>query len=373
MKIRKRLLRGIAGVFAGVCALALTKNMVMAGSGVKLLADCNVGAAQILDNLESVDENVVVQHKDTGGVDDDDEDSEPHTGLVMADVRNYLNVREEPSVDASVTGYLYADCGGTIIETTKGWTKIESGKVVGWASNDYLIFGKEAEELAQDVGHTFATIEADGLRVRKAPSEEAGVWGMVKKGDVIETNPDRNTEDWLSIEFEGSEGFISAEYVDIEFKIDVAESYEDVQKRKKEEEAAKAAAAKAAAEKKKALTTNQGAVAVDAADDVLLAALIQCEGGNQPYEGQLAVAAVVMNRVRSAAYPNTVSGVIYASGQFGPAASGKVAARVQAGVKDSCLQAAREAINGATNVGTATHFKRVGSHDGIVIGDHVFW
>lgn len=366
MKIRRRLLRGIAGVFAGMCAIAITKNMVMAGSGVKALAGCNSGAAQILDKLESVDGDIVVPPKDKGNADDDDEDSEPHTGLVMADVRNYLNVREEPNTDASVTGYLYADCGGTILETTKGWTKIESGKVIGWASNDYLIFGKAAEDLAQDVGHTFATIEADGLRVRKSPSEEAGVWGMVKKGDVIETNPDRNTPEWLSIEFEGSEGFISAEYVDIEFKIDVAESIEEVQERKRQEEAEKA-------KKKKQLTANQGAVAVDASDDVLLAALIQCEGGNQPYEGQLAVAAVVMNRVRSAAYPNTVSGVIYASGQFGPAASGKVAARVQAGVKDSCLQAAREAINGATNVGTATHFKRVGSHDGIVIGDHVFW
>lgn len=364
MKIRKRLLRGIVGIFAGVCALAFTKNMVMAGSGVKALADCNIGAAQILDSLESIDENVVIPPKDTGGTDDEDEDSEPHTGLVMADVKNYLNVREEPNLDAPVTGYLYADCGGTILETTDGWTKIESGKVVGWASDEYLIFGDEAEELAQDVGHTFATITAEGLRVRKAPTEESGVYGMVRQGEVIETNPDRNTDEWLSIEFEGSEGFISAEYVDIEFKIDVAETIEEVQERKKKEEAEK---------KKKALTVNQGAVAVDAADDILLAALIQCEAGNQPYEGQLAVAAVVMNRVRSAAYPSTVSGVIYASGQFGPAASGKVAARVNAGVKDSCLQAAREAINGATNVGTATHFKRVGSHDGIVIGDHVFW
>ncbi len=54
----------------------------------------------------------------------------------------------------------------------------------------------------------------------------------------------------------------------------------------------------------------------------LLAALIYCEAGNQPYEGQVAVGAVVMNRVRSGSYPNTISEVIYQSGQFGPAMTG---------------------------------------------------
>ena len=54
----------------------------------------------------------------------------------------------------------------------------------------------------------------------------------------------------------------------------------------------------------------------------LFARLIQCEAGEEPYEGQVAVGAVVMNRVRSGAYPNTVKGVIYASGQFTPAGSG---------------------------------------------------
>jgi spore germination cell wall hydrolase CwlJ-like protein len=106
---------------------------------------------------------------------------------------------------------------------------------------------------------------------------------------------------------------------------------------------------------------------------MLLAALIQCEAGNQPYEGKLAVGAVVMNRVRSGGYPNTISGVIYASGQFTPAGNGKVAKRLEAGIQESCIQAAREAIAGASNVGGATHFRRAGNHDGLVIGNHVFW
>lgn len=362
MKIRKRLLRGIAGVFAGICALSLSKNMAMAaGLSTSPLADFNQGAAQILDSLEYADDSEAALPS-KGDSTDAAEEEEPPSGLVMADVVNSLNVREEPSTDASKVGFLYADCGGEILETTDGWTKIRSGNLEGWCSNDYLLFGEEAQELANSVGHAWATIEADALRVRKEPDDDAGVYGLVKKGDVIETNIDKNTDEWLSIEYEGYEGFISAEYVSIEFKVDSGETLEEVNERKKKEKAERAK-----------LIANLGPVAIDTTDDVLLAALIQCEAGNQPYEGQLAVGAVVMNRVRSGAYPNTVAGVIYASGQFGPAATGKVEAQVAAGVKDICLQAAHAAINGDTNVGTATHFKRVGAHEGVEIGAHVFW
>ena len=109
-------------------------------------------------------------------------------------------------------------------------------------------------------------------------------------------------------------------------------------------------------------------------DDItLLAALIQCEAGNQSYEGKLAVGAVVCNRVRSAAYPNTIREVIYAKGQFGPASSGSLAKALEKGVSDSCRQAAAEALSGATNVGNAMHFRRAGGRDGVIIGDHVFY
>ena len=105
----------------------------------------------------------------------------------------------------------------------------------------------------------------------------------------------------------------------------------------------------------------------------LLAALIQCEAGTVSEEGMLAVGAVVMNRVRSGAYPNTISGVIYASGQFTPALNGKVAARYNGTVHEACIRAAQRALNGETNVGGATHFKRAGKHDGMLIGGNVFW
>ena len=139
--------------------------------------------------------------------------------------------------------------------------------------------------------------------------------------------------------------------------------------RKREEEEAEA---KRKAELE-ALTASRDAVIADGNDLRLLAALIQCEAGSESYAGKLAVGAVVMNRVRSGAYPNTISGVIYASGQFTPALNGKVARVYDSDIADSCFQAAEEALGGATNVGDATHFRRAGNHDGILIDHQVFW
>ena len=81
-----------------------------------------------------------------------------------------------------------------------------------------------------------------------------------------------------------------------------------------------------------------------------------------------------MNRVRSGAYPNTIHGVIYASGQFTPAMNGKVDARYASGkISESCKQAAKEALSGVSNVGDCTHFRRNDGREGIVIGNHVFY
>ena len=88
------------------------------------------------------------------------------------------------------------------------------------------------------------------------------------------------------------------------------------------------------------------------AEKELMASLIFCEAGNQPYEGQVAVGAVVLNRVKSSVYPNSVSEVIYQSGQFSPAMSGWLdRVRANAGYSESALQAAEDALNGSNPVG----------------------
>ena len=110
-------------------------------------------------------------------------------------------------------------------------------------------------------------------------------------------------------------------------------------------------------------------------DRELLANLIYCEAGAEPYEGKVAVGAVVINRVLSSVYPDTVVGVIYQSGQFSPVASGRLALALANGsATDACYQAADAAMSGATNVGNCVYFRTpIPGLSGINIGGHVFY
>lgn len=282
--------------------------------------------------------------------------------LVMANVQDSVNVRQEPTVDSDKLGVIYGDCGGYIIEYTDTWTKVQSGNVVGWVCNDYLLFGDAAEAEAESVGHYKATINDNQVRIRKEPNLECDIHALAGQGDVFDVLGQEG--DWLSVEYEGADGYINISCADVEFCIDYGETLQEIEDREAAERAAKREAER---------IQYYGVYAATASDAELLGALIQCEAGSQPYEGQVAVGAVVMNRLRSGAYPNTLYGVIYASGQFTPAGSGAVDRRIQAGVSESCMQAAREALGGYSNVGDATHFRPVGAHEGIVIGGHVFW
>ena len=110
-------------------------------------------------------------------------------------------------------------------------------------------------------------------------------------------------------------------------------------------------------------------------DRYLLANLIYCEAGNQPYEGQVGVGAVVINRVRSAVYPDTVVGVIYQNRQFSPVASGRLAlALAENRASAACYQAADAAMQGQTTVGNCVYFRTpIPGLTGLQIGGHIFY
>ena len=110
-------------------------------------------------------------------------------------------------------------------------------------------------------------------------------------------------------------------------------------------------------------------------DRALLANLIYCEAGGEPYEGKLAVGSVVINRVLSSKYADTVVGVIYQKGQFSPVRSGRLALTLAANKANAdCYRAADEAMSGITNVGNCVYFRTpIPGLTGISIGNHIFY
>ena len=110
-------------------------------------------------------------------------------------------------------------------------------------------------------------------------------------------------------------------------------------------------------------------------DRHLLANLIYCEAGGESYAGQLAVGAVVINRVLSSVYPNTVVGVIYQNKQFSPVGSGRLDLALASNrATANCYRAADEAMSGITNVGNCVYFRTpIEGLTGISIGGHIFY
>ena len=283
--------------------------------------------------------------------------------LVMSKVNGTINVREEANEKALVTGKLYRDCGAVALEHKGGWTKIKSGNLVGWTKDENLYFGEEAKEEAFRVGYSIAVVKADALRVRAGASTQGPEIGYAAKDEklvIVSVFDDQ----WLCIEYGDGLGYILREHVSEEFMIDYGESMEEISERKTKEE-----------KDRMKLVTNYGAMSATDYELFLLASIIYCEAGGESYEGKQAVGAVVCNRVRSSRYPDTLSGVIYASGQFTPAMTGKLDRVMARGsIPQSCYDAAKDALSGYTNVGDALYFRRNnGTRQGLVIGNHVFY
>lgn len=155
------------------------------------------------------------------------------------------------------------------------------------------------------------------------------------------------------------------------YEAELKKKEEDIATLKKiieQEKALSAAAAKATWRDISEVTFADG-------DKKLLANIIYCEAGAEPYAGKLAVGAVVINRVLSSKYPDTVVGVIYQKSQFSPVASGRyeLALAVDKANAD-CYKAAEEAMSGVTNVGSCLYFRTpVDGLTGIAIGGHIFY
>lgn len=292
---------------------------------------------------------------------------------LMADVNDYLYVRASADADAEIVGKLYKGDVAEIQEEGSGWTHVASGNVDGYVNNDYCVTGTEALAYAQQNFDTEAEVLTNGLRIRSEADENASVITAVSEGTTLKVDSGVETDDqWIAVVYGGTTRYVSADYVTTSLALGEGITIEEEQAelaRFAEEEAAKKAA------QVTEVTTVQNAAVEATVDDVtLLAAIIQCEAGNEVYEGQLAVGAVVMNRVRSGGYPSTVHDVIYQKSQFPPAGAGSVANVAAKGPKQSCLQAAQEALNGTDNTGGATCFRRASSgHAGVVIGKHVFY
>lgn len=362
---------GIAGITSELAAMQASEQDVKAET-VSMQKSVAVIVAESRDKIEEAEaeteeteiEEIIQEPELTP-------EEQEWSSKLMADVEGALNVRVQPDENAELAGKLHRGDRADIVEQLDGWTHVISGNVEGYVKTDYCVVGTDALDFAIEECGMKATVLTTGLRVRQSPSEDSEVYAQTAEGDKLDVKTDaESVEGWVAVSYNGNTAYVKAEYVEVSIGygtgITIEEEQELIRKAAEEE------AARKAEQQRKAAVSQNAAVAASVDDVTLLGALIQHEAGYECYEGQVAVGAVVMNRVRSGAFPSSVRDVIYQSGQFTTA--GQLAPLIASGVKDSCIQAAQQALSGYDNTGGAFYFRNIRSGiAGYVIGNHVFF
>ena len=147
---------------------------------------------------------------------------------VVANVQGSLRVRAEASTESEIVGKLYPYTVATILEPGDEWTKVESGSVTGYVSNEYLMFGDEAGAYITENYKYCATVEVQALNVRQEQSTESECIGSVTGGRELDILSE--TDEWVEIQYtEDTTGYVAREYVKVGWNYPVAITVEEEQ------------------------------------------------------------------------------------------------------------------------------------------------
>lgn len=241
----------------------------------------------------------------------------------------------------------------TIIESNEG-----NEEPVKFLLNEPKVI--EAPKVIEVQSYGYLEIAVDSLNIRSTPDLTKAPVGAYTKGTLVIAHA-KTSNNWYKL---SSGKYISAKYVKVRTDITSYEQFlairEATIKAEQERKAAQLAAQEAANKKQQqqvAVSTSgtsaYKSISMTSAERDLLAKLIKAEAGGESFNGQVAVAKVVLNRVKDSRFPNTVKGVIYAKNQFTPVSSGKIN-RVSA--TSTQYSAIDTALKSNDNLGGAIYF-----------------
>lgn len=318
----------------------------------KELGNLNEQLSQVVDNLAELERQIAEKEQeiaDTQAALEEAKKTESwQYDCMVARVRAMYEMKEENHINALLGSGKISE----VLNAADYFTRIaeyDQGKMQEYQENRKLIEEQEARLQAEHA-------QLENLKTQ-AEAEKSKVSGLISQT----SNSIAQYADQIS----------DAEKQALEYEAQIKkqeENLEELRKKLAEEMAMSQAAANASWRDISEVTFDEG-------DRYLLANLIYCEAGAEPDEGKLAVGSVVVNRVLSSKYPDSVIGVIYQSGQFSPVASGRLELALTANrATEACYRAADQAMSGATNVGNCVYFRTpVEGLEGINIGGHVFY
>ena len=292
------------------------------------------------------------------------------SGIGVIDAKDMLDIHAEANTASAVIGQVMEDGHVAILAKYNDWVQIQAGEIAGWVPAENLVETEISNEEA---------VAANEQVIAERTGETASEDEFFAEEEVQQ-------DETAALQAEASEA-AQNEIEEVQAAEEAARIEAEAQAKAAAEEAARIAAeaqAKAAAEEaaRIAAESQQAALAAQAAQTAaisseelkLLANIIYCEAGSESYVGKVAVGNVIMNRVKSASQPNTITEVVYAKGQFSPVRNGSLQRALSSDKADAaCYQAAIEALAGAQPVGGKLFFRRNNGRSGQVIGHHVFY
>lgn len=307
------------------------------------------------------------------------------SGIGVIDAKDMLDIHAEANTASAVIGQVMEDGHVAILAKYNDWVQIQAGEIAGWVPAENLVETEISNEEAVAANEqviaerTGATASEDEFFAEEEvqQDETAALQAEASKAAQNEIEEVQAAEEAARIEAEAQAQAAAEEAARLAAEAQAKAAEEAA--RLEAEAQAKAAAEEAAqleAEAQQAALAAQAAqtAAISAEELKLLANIIYCEAGSESYVGKVAVGNVIMNRVKSASQPNTITEVVYAKGQFSPVRNGSLQRALSSDKADAaCYQAAIEALAGAQPVGGKLFFRRNNGRSGQVIGHHVFY
>ncbi len=320
------------------------------------------------------------------------------SGIGVIDAKDMLDIHAEANTASAVIGQVMEDGHVAILAKYNDWVQIQAGEIAGWVPAENLVETEISNEEAVAANEqviaerTGATASEDEFFAEEEvqQDETAALQAEASEAAQNEIEEVQAAEEAARIEAEAQAKAAAEEAAQLEAEAQAKAAAEEAAQLEAEAQAkaaeeaarleaeaqAKAAAEEAArleAEAQQAALAAQTA-AISAEELKLLANIIYCEAGSESYVGKVAVGNVIMNRVKSASQPNTITEVVYAKGQFSPVRNGSLQRALSSDKADAaCYQAAIEALAGAQPVGGKLFFRRNNGRSGQVIGHHVFY
>lgn len=298
-------------------------------------------------------------------------------------VTTNLNIRSGPGTDSKILGKISAGCYAIILEELDNdWVKISTGSIKeGYISGKYLFSAEEVIAMCDEDKLVSATITASVLNVRSGPGTHFDKIKQLKKGQNYPVILSKSYEGWLAIQLNSDTiGYVSDEYAKLSYNMDTGQTLEEIEEVKKQkaiEEAMKRARIYSVPE------TKRDPVSMTDEELYLFATVIYTEAGNQEYEGMLAVANVILNRMENGYWGTSLEEVLFAKGQFEGAKKAYIDRAQKRGIPDICYKAAREALGGRNNIGDFIYFRTTSSANRTadyttytkfyILEDHVFY